>query len=262
MSRHRFFLEDELPAAIGAEAVLVPLSAGDLHHAVAVLRVRAGEELDLVTPAGRVWRVSVRSATPEALTAHVADEMLDPGALAAPRVTLVFGVAKGSKNDDIIEGAVEVGVAQVLPVLTARSIVKLDAEKRAERGDRWRRVALASAKQSRRASVPDVRDPVMLSEVVPLLECYDLVLVAWEEASAGSRGVREAITSSGGLPTAARVAVVVGPEGGLAQEEIAVLDRVGAVTVTLGSTILRAETAAVVAAALVIHELGGLGNTQ
>lgn len=260
MSRHRFFLEGDLPVAGDDEAVLLPLSAGDLHHAVAVLRVRTGEELDVVEPGGRVWRVAVVAATADALTARVAVELVDPHAAVAPKVTLVFGVSKGSKNDAIVEKAVEVGIAEVLPVLTARSIVKLDAQKRIERGERWRRVALSAAKQSKRASVPDVRDPVTLSDTLALLAAYDLVLVAWEEAAAQGLGIRAAIAAAGLLPPSARVAIVVGPEGGLADEEVAAFERAGAATVTLGATVLRVETAAVVAAALVMHELGGLGS--
>ena len=117
-----------------------------------VLRVRAGEELDVCRPSGRVWRVAVSTVRrPTAVTARRSARAARSDAAAAPKVTLVFGVSKGSKNDDIVEGAVEVGVAEVLPVLTARSIVKFDAEKRVERGERWRRVALAAAKQSKRA---------------------------------------------------------------------------------------------------------------
>ncbi len=189
-------------------------------------------------------------------------ELLDPTTAAAPKVTLVFGVSKGSKNDDIVEDAVEVGVADMVPVLTARSIVKFDAEKRIERGERWRRVALAAAKQSKRGSVPHVSDPAPLTDTLVLLADYDAVLVAWEEAPVTGAGVRDALAAAGPLREGARVAIVAGPEGGLAPEEIAALERIGGVVVTLGTTILRSDTAAVVFSALVVHELGGLGNSS
>jgi len=262
VSRHRFFLTDELPGEPGAESVQLPLSPGDLHHAAVVLRVRRGEEVDVVSPGGRVWRAAVVAASPHAVTARVVELLVDPGAADGPDVTLVFGVSKGSKNDDIVQGAVEVGVSAILPVLAARSIVKLDAEKRIERGGRWRRVALAAAKQSKRSAVPAVGDPAELAETLPLLVGYALVLVAWEEASGDGCGVREAIREAGALPRGARVAIVVGPEGGLTDDEVAALERIGARIVTIGRTILRAETAAVIATALVVHELGGLGNSR
>jgi 16S rRNA (uracil1498-N3)-methyltransferase len=257
MSRHRFFLEAPLPAADGE--VALPLSAGDLHHAVSVLRVRAGEEIDVVEPGGRVWRVRIEHASTQALIASPAEEI---AGTSGPRVTLVFGVSKGAKNDDIVEGATEVGVSEFVPVLTERSIVRLDDEKRAERGERCRRVALAAAKQSKRATVPEVSDPRDFAGAIERLVGYGLVLVAWEESDVAGRGVREAIEGAELTGTSPSVALVVGPEGGLTGEEVAALERAGGVAVTLGSNILRAERAAVVGAALVVHELGGLGNAR
>ena len=197
------------------------------------------------------------------MTASIADapaEMADESAL--PRVVLVFGVSKGSRNDDLIEGAVEVGVSEMIPVLSARSVVKLDADKRMDRAARWRRVALAAAKQSKRSSVPSVRDPVTLADVLPELRACDLVLVAWEEAAEHGRSIREAVAAASGISSESRVALVVGPEGGLSSDEVALLEQSGGVVVTLGPTILRVETAGVVATALVVYELGGLGNAR
>jgi 16S rRNA (uracil1498-N3)-methyltransferase len=122
-------------------------------------------------------------------------------------------------------------------------------------------VALAAAKQSKRSGVPSVGDPAGLSDTLVLLGGYALVLVAWEETPADGCGVRQAILEAGPLPDGARVAIVVGPEGGLTADEVVAFQRMGARMVTIGRTILRAETAAVVATALVVHELGGLGNT-
>lgn len=254
MSRHRFFATAPLPDTAGT--CVLPLSAADVHHAAAVLRVRPGEELDVAEPGGRVWHVRVVSADSDAV---LAERLGEVAAVREPHVTLVFGVSKGSKNDDVVQGAVEVGVTEVWPVLTARSVVRLDGDKRAERGARLRRVAMASAKQSKRASVPHVADPCDLTDALPSFAPFDLVLVAWEEAA--GLGVRDAVAAAS-LPAAARVALVVGPEGGLTAEEVALLAGVGAVSCTLGATILRAETAGVVATALVIHELGGLGNAR
>lgn len=95
---------------------MLPLSAADVHHASVVLRVRAGEELDIAGPDGRVWRVRVLCAGADGVNAVRLGEVT---AVREPRVTLVFGVAKGSKNDDIVEGAVEIGVATILRAETA-----------------------------------------------------------------------------------------------------------------------------------------------
>jgi 16S rRNA (uracil1498-N3)-methyltransferase len=208
-----------------------------------------------------VAHVRVTGVSADAVTAVVLERSSTAGA-ARPRVLLAFGVSKGGKNDDIVEGGTEVGVTAFLPVLTQRSIVKLDADKRLDRAQRWQRVALAASKQSKRSSIPEVRDPADFAQALTSLAACELILVAWEDASAASQGIRAAIAAAGPLAPDATVALVVGPEGGFTAEEVRALAAIGAVEVTLGDTILRAETAAVVAAALVVHELGGLGDSR
>lgn len=247
MSAHRFFLTVPLPDGDGP--VIAPLSSADLHHAVSVLRVRPGEQLELVEPAEEAggWLAEVVSADASGVTVLRGAHLLRSY---QPRVTLVQGVAKGDKMDLIVRQAVEIGAAEIVPVLTARSIVKLDERKRAERGERWRRIAESAAKQAHRDFVPAVADPVPLSDALSQLAGYDAVVVLWEDDK--RRHLRAAVESF--LPGRdARIALVVGPEGGLAAEEIAALEEIGAVTSTLGDSILRTETAAMVALALVLH---------
>lgn len=256
MSAHRFFLESALP--VGDGPVVAPLRAADLHHAVAVLRVRAGEQIELVEPdedAGG-WLVEVVSADASEILVRRVTHLVRSY---HPRVTLVQGVAKGEKMDTIVRQAVEVGAAEVIPVLTARSVVKLDARKRADRGERWRRIARSAAEQAHRDYVPAVHDPIDLAGALALLADYDAVVVLWEDER--RRHLRSAVESF--LPgTDVRIAVVVGPEGGLAPEEVAALESIGAVTSSLGDSILRTETAAVVGLALLLHAgpLADLGS--
>jgi 16S rRNA (uracil1498-N3)-methyltransferase len=253
MSAHRFFIV--APLGEGPEQLL-PLAPDDAHHAVAVLRVRPGEELDVVEPTGRVMRVEVVSAGAEGVFARLLREV---ATTAQPQVTLVQGVAKGDKMDDIVRQAVELGAEKIMPVLTARSVVKLDTRKRAERGARWRRVAEAAAKQSKRNAIPVVEDPTTLRGLEVVFAGYDLVAVLWEECD--GLGLVDAVSPFAARPNA-RVAVVVGPEGGLTAEEVTRLVDAGAVAVTLGPSILRTETAAVAAVALALSALGGLGGTR
>jgi 16S rRNA (uracil1498-N3)-methyltransferase len=253
MSAHRFFLAS--PLADDADVAL-GLSTADVHHAVDVLRLRIGEEIDVVEPDGRVWRLRVTEASRRGV---FATRIAPVAAVDSPRVTLFQGVAKGEKMDDIVRQAVEIGAEQIVPVLTARCVVQLDAAKRVARGERWRRVALAAAKQAKRTGVPPVSDPVSLSDALPLLSAFDGAVVLWEESV--GEGVAEAARRCATSPQA-RVALIVGPEGGLAAEEVAALQAIGATTASLGPTILRTETAAIVALALAIGALGGLGNTR
>lgn len=252
MAHPRFFLVAPLPDMDPAQ---LPLTARDLHHLSSVLRMREGDELVAVDPGGEVWAMRLLAISEAGAIASRIERL--PFSQ-EPRVVLVQAVGKGDKVDAVIQDAVEIGIAEVLPVLTARTIVKLDAEKRAERGARWRRVAEAAAKQSQRRFVPGVSDPVPLREALSSIAACDVALVAWEDA-ADAPGVREALIAAGAREWS-RVALVVGPEGGLTAEEVAELEAIGAIPVSLGANILRTETAGVVGAALVIHELGGLGN--
>jgi 16S rRNA (uracil1498-N3)-methyltransferase len=256
MSAHRFFLtgplvgDPSLGGSPGAEGGLtLPLSAADVHHAVDVLRIHEGEELDAVEPSGRVWRVRVTSTCVDLVHAEVLREV--PGA-ALPQVTLVMGVAKGEKMDAVVRQATELGVDRVIPVLCERCVVKLPPSRAAEKAERWRRIALAASKQAKRASVPVVEAAAPLRDVLAELAAYDGVIVAWEE-SAGDH-LASVTRVWAGMPTA-RIAVVVGPEGGLSASEVASLEAIGARVVTLGPTILRAETAALATIAVVMSVL-------
>ncbi len=259
MSAHRFFLTAPLPVSAHGSPVTAPLSLEDLHHAVNVLRVRSGEVIELVEPNGAVLRVEVVDASVAVLTGVAVEQL--PQLTREPAVVLVQGVAKGEKMDAIVRHAVELGATEVLPFMAARSIVRLDAAKRAERGTRWRRIAKSAAEQAHRNSVPVVHDPVSASVLPELLADFDRVVVLWEETSSEGQGLATALAPVRGRADA-RVAVVVGPEGGLTAEEVEELTDVGAVTATLGVNVLRAETAALIALGLAIHELGGLGNAR
>jgi len=243
MSRPRFFLTDTMTAPVGA-TVPLPLSAEDVHHAARVLRITSGEEIDVVDPDGTAWVVRVADLTADGITGELVVVLEPP---AAPRVALFQGIAKGEKMDTIVKQAVEVGVARIVPVVTSRTVVRLDERKRADRGARWRRIAESAAKQARREAVPAVDDPLDFATALEQLGCYEGVLVLWEDHSGRllSAALRPLMRDS-----AARVALVVGPEGGLSAEEVDALVAVGAAPVSLGPSILRTETAAVVALGL------------
>lgn len=259
MAMHRFFLTAPLPRADGVsvlpaqQPLLLPLTAADVHHARDVARLGIDEQIAVVEPDRSAWVVRI-TALGEAIEALPVAELSVP---AEPHVTLVQGLAKGDKLDLIVEKTVELGVEAVVPVAFERSVVRLDDERARKRGERLRRVAAAAAKQAQRAYVPAVSDPQPTSTLLRVLADFDVVLVAWEDAG-GAPGIGQALAIAGASRDS-RVAIVVGPEGGLSEQEVAALTGSGAIVVTLGEFVLRTETAGIVAAALCIYELGGLG---
>jgi len=244
MSRPRLFLTAELP--VGSPCLL-PLSLEDSKHVGRVLRVAPGEELDVVAPSGAAWRVRVSNVSRTGVSAEPLEQLPPPW---RPSITLIQGVAKGEKMDSIVRQAVEVGAVAIVPVVTSRTVVRLDATKRLDKGQRWRRVAESAAKQAGREAVPPVADPVDFDDAVARLGSYDATIVLWEDA-AGT------LLSSAVRPLFARdreasVALVIGPEGGLSADEVARLESVGTITATLGPSIMRTETAAIVALGIAV----------
>ncbi|HET7489212.1 MAG TPA: RsmE family RNA methyltransferase [Acidimicrobiales bacterium] len=206
------------------------LDAGDRHHFERVLRLRPGQAVTVADGAGR-WRSCVwRAGGALEPTGPVADE-----GPAGPAVTVAFALTKGERPEWVVQKLTEVGVDRIVAFRAARSVVRWDGAKEAANLERWRRVARQAAMQCRRARLPEV------SGVPPFAE---------EAAAAGGFG---ALAAPGGPPpTVALRMLLVGPEGGWADEELAC----GLPVCGLGPTVLRAETAALAAGVL----LCGLRN--
>lgn len=252
MSLPRFFVDDR--AAVG-EAIALP--PDEAHHAARVLRLRAGDRIIACDGSGREFITELTEVAPNRVAGRV--EQAQSGACEPPlHLTLVQGIPKGDKMEMVIQKGTEVGVSEFVPLITARTQVALDARKALNRTERWRRVALEAAKQCGRAVLPQVRPPQTLREFAARWP-GDLLLVPWEEAGAevAAGYVLRALPRE-----VDRVAVVIGPEGGLEAAEVAALTEVGGRTVSLGPRILRTETAGMVVAALIMYELGDMGGLR
>lgn len=262
MSLPHFYLDEQVLADEAGEPFPLRLAPDDAKHA-RVLRLAPGEHVAVVDAAKDYFACEVVEFSDGVPLVRIAQRFEEePG---GPAVVLVQGLAKGDKMDTVIRHATELGVAAFVPFAADRSIVKLDGRKAAARTERWRAIAKSAAMQSGQRAVPEVREPAALDEVCELLRQATAVLVCWEEAPRSS-GVADAVAAglgACGTPAAdARVAVVVGPEGGLDEREADALLACNprASLVSLGPSILRTETAGIVAPALVLYELGGLGN--
>jgi 16S rRNA (uracil1498-N3)-methyltransferase len=176
-------------------------------------------------------------------------------------VTLVQGISTADRMDQTIRQTTELGIQGIIPLECARSTVRLSDDTRSKKHMRWQRIAQSAAEQAACAFVPTITRPCTLAQALVHVAYYDLCLVAWEEYS--DKGIRDALaevrTHHPHNPLSS-IALFVGTEGGFDAPEVTQMCDAGAVTVSLGSTVLRTETAAVVASALVLHELGALGN--
>lgn len=261
MSLPRFFLEDQV---LAAEASTFPLrlSADDAKHG-RVLRLAPGEHIMVIDGAQDCFEceiVDFSDALPLVSIARHEDATEE-----GPCVVLLQGLAKGDKMDGVIRQGTEIGVAAFVPLACGRSVVRLDAKRAAKRLERWCAIAKSAAMQSGQPCIPEVREPMPVTEACAQLSGATAVLVCWEEAPATAKlheALQRALAATGTPPQDARVAVVVGPEGGLTQGEVDALLACNprASLVSLGSSILRTETAGVIAPALALYELGALGG--
>jgi 16S rRNA (uracil1498-N3)-methyltransferase len=247
---HRFFVGGSL--AQGEACV----TGADLHHLRDVLRLKAGDEIavadgDAKQAVARLTDVGADEARAEVV--HALPDIFQPD------VTLIQGLSRGPKMDLVMQKVTEIGIARITPVVMRRSIVKLDPVERWERADRWRKIVAEAAKQSQRATLPKIDEPVEFARLEDIVGELDIVLVPWEESA--HTGIGEALRAAGATSTSS-VGVVIGPEGGMEAAEVEALVALGAVPVTLGPTILRTETAGIVAVALASYELGGLGGAR
>jgi len=237
----RRFLVTELGAA-GDEAILPPDEA---HHLTRVLRLGAGDRVVVFDGRGREFLAEVARAA----RGHAAVTLLAPAVPAAePRVpfTVAQAVLKGPAMDAAVRDATMIGAAAIEPIVTRHVDARLPALSRPATMERWRRIALASAKQCRRAVVPAIGAPRPFGEWLRDAR-HELTLVLVEpSAGAGAIPFRDALR--GGTPASA--ALVVGPEGGWEQAEIEEAAAAGCVPVTLGSLTLRADAVALVAGTL------------
>lgn len=235
MTARRLFLP---PDRIGdGRAALTPEA---VHYLRDVLRLEPGAEVELFDGEGGAYAARLE----EGLGAL----RLGPRREARPALPLwlLVALAKGEKMDLVVQKATELGASRVSPFAAERSVVRLDRERGEARAARWRRIAAEAARQCGRADVPAVAEPVPLAEAL----------------AAVPPGFARFVFHPGGEPLggpeAPGVAAVVGPEGGLAPAEVDACEAAGARRVSLGPRVLRAETAAVVATALLQARFGDL----
>lgn len=240
MTAALFLRAGDLPGAGGR----LLLDGPEGRHAATVRRVRVGEVLLVGNGAGSVAETVVASVGAGEVHLDVVRRRDEPAP--QPRLVVVQALAKGDRGEAAVEGMTEVGVDEIVPWAAERSVVQWRGDRGERALERWRSTAREAAKQSRRAWLPTVAPPVTTAAVAARLAVAGLAVVLHEDAATPLAGVA--------VPAAGEVVVVVGPEGGIGAEEMAVLGAAHARR--LGPTVLRTSTAGVAAAALLLAGCG------
>ncbi|WP_046769965.1 16S rRNA (uracil(1498)-N(3))-methyltransferase [Jiangella alkaliphila] len=233
------FLADA--AALRASDVVV-LDGDEGRHAAVVRRIAPGEAVELTDGAGQLARCVVVAASKQGLTCEVTERVDVPEP--RPRVVVAQAIPKGDRGETAVETMTEVGVDEILPWAAQRCVVRWTGERGDKALRRWRSTAREAGKQSRRAWLPAVGDAMPTTALAGRVEAAALAVVLHEEATTPLGALD--------LPADGDILLIVGPEGGVAPDELDRLAAAGAVVARLGPTVLRTSTAGTVAAGVVL----------
>lgn len=243
---YRFFVE---PSQIGEEEIRI--CGSDVNHIKNVLRMKQGEEILISSGENLEYTCYIQEMQEEEVTAHIM-YVQEAGYELPSRIFLFQGLPKGDKMELIIQKAVELGVHQIVPVASRRSVVKLDKKKEEKKIVRWQAIAESAAKQSKRMYVPQVAGVMSFGEAVQYARKLDVVLMPYELA----KGMKETKEIIRGIQKGQSVGIFIGPEGGFEEEEVRqAVSLVGARPITLGKRILRTETAGLTVLSILMFEL-------
>jgi 16S rRNA (uracil1498-N3)-methyltransferase len=227
----------------------IHIQGEDAWHMYGVLRLKAGDIVTLCDGAEHECEAKIVSASKDGIS-------LCPGSIThtstepAIHVTLFQSIPKAEKMELIIQKCIELGVIQIIPVHTARSI----PGKSNDKSERWQKIAREAARQSGRGIIPTVGRPIKINEIDGMACRHDLFLIAYEEEN-----IQSLASVISKIPNARDIGIFIGPEGGIAPEEIAQLKSYGGTCVSLGKRILRTETAGLAMLSAIMYAYGEMG---
>ena len=243
---HRFFADES-----GIQNGTARLNEVDSRHALRVLRLEVGDEVDLVCEPAH-YLAGIAAIEDGMVTVAIRGELRPTEA--GTQVTLYQGLPKADKMELIAQKATELGVYAIRPVAMERCVVKLEGIDAAKKTERWQKIAREAVKQCARTSVPEVLEVKKLAQLKDEFAQLDVLIVPWEEARDGS--IRAALAPFAGREDL-RVGILIGPEGGISQKEAMWLaENANAKLVSLGPRILRTETAGLAGLTMVMAYMG------
>lgn len=251
---HKFFISPE-----NIQDNYGKIIGDDVKHIYKVLRLTEGEKIVLNNCEGLEYLGEISSVSKTEVYVKIL-EKLEINNESNIEIYLFQGLPKAQKMDLIVQKGTELGIKEVIPLITNRVDVKLKGE--FKKIDRLNRIAQEAAKQSKRTIIPKVQEPISFENALGKLKGMDKVLVPYENAeNYGIKNFIKEMEDRNIKDQIKKIAIIVGPEGGFEESEIEKLKEEGAYIVTLGNRILRTETAGFVATSLVQYELGDLGGT-
>ncbi len=246
---HKFFTPQSL-----FQGEYAYIEGDDVKHIYKVLRLQEGNEVIINNQLGEEFLGSIQEINKLRVTVNI-KEKLEINNESNINIYLYQSLPKAGKMDIIVQKATELGVKEIIPVITSRVDVILKGE--FKKLDRLQRIALEACKQSKRTIIPQIDEPINFKDMLKDIADIDLIVVPYENAE--NYGIRSLVRNTD-TTKVTDIALIIGPEGGFDVEEIEALKDINAHIITLGPRILRTETAGFTAAALLQYELGDLGG--
>lgn len=246
---HKFFVT---PDSINESKATI--TGDDVKHIYKVLRLKAGDKIVINDTRGNEYLGSIENVNKAAVDISILEKVQDSSE-SPIKITLFQGLPKSAKMDYIVQKGTEIGINEIIPIITGRVVVKNEIGEY-KKTDRWQRIALEACKQCKRSSIPKIASPIEFNELLELLKAFDTIVVPYENEA--GLGIKKMVSDL--KHKAYNIAVIIGPEGGFEESEIDELSEMGAYIVTLGPRILRTETAGIVCSAILEYELGDMGG--
>jgi 16S rRNA (uracil1498-N3)-methyltransferase len=234
-----------MPRLFVPQNQLPTITGSDVHYLRDVLRLKAGDQLELIDGTGKVYTAKISKLEKQAISCEIVSEKQSD---VEPRVKVSLGQAlpKARKMDFIVEKCVELGVAEIIPLTTERTIARLS------KPGRWEKIAREAAEQSGRSVVPKILPLSSFKNILKIGHEFDLALLPWELEKENT--LKKSLQSLLVHPQP-RIIILIGPEGGFSNQEVDLAREAGFVTTSLGKRILRSETAGMAALSSIMYEL-------
>lgn len=217
------------------------ITGTDFNHIRNVLRMKKGDEI-LVSFKGKSHLCELEDFEGESVSALIIDDDYQDTELPV-KIHLFQGLPKADKMELIIQKCTELGVSEITPVEMSRCVVRLEEKKKKSKTERWQSIAESAAKQSKRSIIPTVNTPLSYKELMNKISAFDLFIVPYENEE-GMKATKKALSE---IKADANIGILIGPEGGFDEKEIAQATTAGGRIISLGKRILRTETAAITA---------------
>ena len=234
------------------EAGRITIKGREVHHLRNVLRLGKGERVICFDGRGRTYQGRIEELSSAQVEIRIG-KMEKPKKEPPVRITLAQSLIRANKMDLIVQKGTELGVFKIIPLRTERCLIKLDDLKSKGRQERWQRLTIEAAKQCGIAQLPKIEDVKDFTSVLKTARDFDLGIIAWEEENK-EKSFREALRKRPSPPR--DILLLIGPEGGFSGREVAEAKKAGLLSISLGANVLRAETAAIAATAILAYELG------